>query len=276
MKHNHHNESSIIHTNGGEVVKIIGAVRRHPALLAAAILVVSLAGLAIWHTRSIDLARSVAFQTLELRHTIDRLEVSLGQSRPAGQVTKRYINHLKAIKKRCQTIKQDSTKAKKSGASSSLLSSFTATNSLCKDLVGLAGDSASTYQALIPLLGIDTRLKRYQTLPGARSLIRSNHQAKISSSLQTLGQSTLINNGFPSAAPRLLGELDKLMQSSTNLNYFPALSSAQAQLLAERQQFWTAYSGLSDLKRELNVQLERYCIQLKLSKSSVVCETETD
>ena len=251
-------------------MKSVNKWQQYSALIAAILLTLSLATLAVWKYRSFDPARDMAFQTLELRLTIDRLEVSLGDSQPTGQITKRYLNHLAAIQKRCQTIKHDSTKAKDDHGSP-LLASFTATNSLCMDLVALSKDSGSAYQALLPLLGIDAHLKRYQTLPGMQSVTQSDHQRKVTTSLQALGQSSLAENGFPSAVSSLVSELDKTIQTSSNLSYLPALAHAQAQLLAERQQYWAAYGSLSDLKRELNVQIKRYCVQLELSKSSAVC-----
>lgn len=260
-------------------VKILGVIRKNrtATIIVGVVFLVALGTLLFMLFRPISVAQRAANDTLRLSNDIEDLEKSLGQPGSSSQTIKTYLHHLTAIQKRCENIRRDTLAIKDDGTSSETVTSVvTNTSDLCKDVDTLAGDSLDIYQTVSPLLMIDTKLKAYQTLPFVRDRIRSANTSAVTSALAGLGGKQKLASDFPTSIPTWTKELDNTVKTSHHLDYLVALRHYQEQVLAERQQYWTTYGDIHALAEELSHQLGRYCQELGLSKSSVVCKASAN
>ncbi len=208
--------------------------------------------------------------TAHLQQTIARMNKTLDDISPPEHVAKIYLRSLATVQHDCVVIVRVQEKTS-DGLSAEAKGVLSDTVALCNDLSELARASEATYQAVLPVLAIDTRVKRYQTLPYISQFVRGEHSNKITAALRALRQDPIEKQGFPSLSEPVVVQLKEKLGQSTDFSYKPALASAQSQLLAERQHYWTSFGSIYDLIDELDRQLQRYCGLAELENQHAIC-----
>ncbi len=219
-----------------------------------------------------------ALATYNLIKTTQQLQESFSSpdNKPKSTTTD-YLSHMDAIQLNCKNIRQYVSDAKNTGLPAESKQLLSSSVSLCDDLEPLAKDSQHIYSTIRPVLSADTQIKRYQTIPFIKNRTRDNLQSGIESAISTLSSSAKTNKEYTSSAPPLLQSLQSTFNNSAGFGYTTALQNFQRQMLAERQQYWTGYAGLSNLQAALGSQLRSYCQTAALQDSiPKVCKSTKD
>lgn len=213
--------------------------------------------------------KSVEFKltqaTAQLLDSANDLQQSFGEQHDAARTTRTYLNLMDQIVYNCNAIN-----GLRVTNNQSLGNQLKNSQALCKDLTSLAEESISIYRPAEKLLLANAKSKRYQTLPPLKSITRDRHLAYSTQAIEQIS-----NDGFSPALPtrslELLEQLNKDIQNSKDLAYYPSLAKFQNQLLAERQQYWSSYADLADLIAGLNSQLDNYCNSNQQTQSLSIC-----
>jgi hypothetical protein len=214
-----------------------------------------------------DVNKEATATTADLLTSTKDLQKSFGPPINSEQTADSYIIIMNRLLKDCDQIKKLKSLPVDEATSSRLNNS----SALCQDLSKLAGGSSIIYKATQPLLASSTHAKRYQTLPLFKNMIRQKHTKTVTAATQQITDQ-IDTIGYPTQALILLKQLQSDIESKKDLAYFPALQNFQNQLLAERQQYWTAYGDLAGLTRSLNEQLNGYCQSLQATGTNLaVC-----
>jgi hypothetical protein len=161
----------------------------------------------------------------------------------------------------CSDIEQYASIAKRSSDTDATTQYLSKSNALCSDLMETIEESVATQTAALPILKVNSHLKRYQTLPLLRTTIRNRQEHDVAAGLQQL-QRVTGSTGYPSQALPYLRQLRQAMDTNLGLSYYPALVTFQNNMSAERQRYWNNYGDLGNLINTLHTQLGRYCQNL--------------
>ncbi len=221
-----------------------------------------------WQSRPKHPSLTTAQAVVRLHQAAGDLDEHISQQQPESDTTSTYLRTMRTMSKDCSAIIALSGQIERDGAISQRdTDQAVASANICKDVIRLTDDSVTAYQALAPVLGIHTTLRFYQTMPFISDVVRRDHLAKIAQ-VKENDVAFSGNKDFPSSLPELLKSLKITTKNSQGLDYLPALASFQAQAYAERQQYWSSYASLSDLRRELDSQISAYC-QLSAVKGNL-------
>lgn len=205
-----------------------------------------------------------------LQVVISKLNDSLGKQSPTGQVVTDYLEDLRTIRSECDAVRQIYRAEKLSYDEKTTLKP---SSELCSELATLAKHSELYYTPLLPILSQSTTVMRYQTLWPLTNYIRDKDIKVVKEAQQKFEEITPYADAYPTQIPALTTQLAKDIAISKNLHYMPTLRIYQQQILAERQQYWTAYADIADLKRELSVQKSHMCELPHVTPNRWLCKS---
>lgn len=248
------------------VNKLKSKTRLWWAFIVIPLIILAVAGYALFQqaqTRRLNARpdRGATLATADLLATANTLKKSFDARDQPSKVTSDYLGLMNNLQRDCRDIMSYQAAAQSAKAPEATITRLHKSALLCDDLSKMATTSSTIYTAASPLLSASPKLKRYQTLPPFSSLLRRRQTKAVDSSIRQLSQPVKTME-YPTQSVVLLQQLQASMQTSPGLSYYPALQTFQAQLLIERQRYWTDFGDLSGLIRTLGIQLNRYCQSL--------------
>ena len=153
----------------------------------------------------------------ELLKTVDLLQSSFTtpENQSVATQTKEYTVYMTSLKKSCDSLRMFYAESKKNSPGSDTTIYLAKSDSLCRELSQLAADSQKIFDANSPILSIDTRLKRNQTIPVISDSLKNSRMKKINSALEQIER---VSNDieYPTTTLDGLKELKKTISSSTS------------------------------------------------------------
>lgn len=197
--------------------------------------------------------------TIRLDETITELQKNLASPYGnSGKTTAAYISLLSGVVDQCKLYSSYARNADRIDSHSDVAVYLAKSVRLCDELSPLATDSRMLYRALEPVMQISPKMRRYQTISFLQTRTRESHLKKVAGAFSAVNAAVSATN-FDSRASEEIRQLEQSIRSSKKLSYGQPLKSFQVAMLAERQQYWTNYVEINNLRAALKTQIKRYC-----------------
>jgi hypothetical protein len=216
--------------------------------------------------------QGVAIESAHLLEQAKRLQDNLQKTEPTLAHINEYLQTMRALQHACSRI--DTYQTRGSGLTPDQKTRLDNAIKLCADLSKLGADSEHVYASLSLLLTVNTRSRRWQTLPPLAGWARHRHIALAAKAVNEVTKQSFAGLDFPTELPGRLTQLQKDIAGNKGLDYLRQLRSFQLGAWGERVAYWN-YADLPALQKTLQIQLRGLCQNLDTNSSVKECASHS-